>query len=111
MRYVKAYNANLKKLWNVSQLWIFVSQFRAKNYGVEYMNFNEIKKDLDYFQKVVKQLSTKISKAATLWKDQKFSELSNSVRNVANQSCDVLLTGEKLCSSIDKFDKIASEEY
>ncbi len=88
--------------------------FRKRLYFMKWcenMNSANIKKDIDYFQNSVKQLSAKISKAATLWKDQKFSELSDSVRNVANQSCDVLLTGEKLCASIDKFDKIASEEY
>lgn len=70
-----------------------------------------IKKDIGEFQKAVQKLSSEIGKAGSLWGDQKFSELSSSVRVVANMSKDVIVSGDRCCSAIDKFDKIASEQY
>lgn len=70
-----------------------------------------IRKDVDEFQKAVQKLSSGIGKAASLWGDQKYSELSSAVRVVANMSKDVIVTGDRCCSAIDKFDKIASEQY
>ena len=71
----------------------------------------EIRKELDQFQKSVKKLSSGVGKASSLWHDKKYNELSSAVSVVANLSRDVILSGEQCCSSIDKVDKIASEEY
>ena len=49
--------------------------------------------------------------ASSLWKDEKFSKLSSSVAKIANQSKDVMVMGDRCCSSIDKFEKIASEQH
>lgn len=70
-----------------------------------------IRKDVDEFQKAVQKLSSGIGKAALLWGDQKYSELSSAVRVIANMSKDVIVTGDRCCSAIDKFDQIASEQY
>lgn len=69
-----------------------------------------IRKDIDDFQKAVQKLSAGVGKAASLWGDQKYSELSSAVRVVANISKDVIVAGDRCCSAIDKFDKIASEQ-
>lgn len=75
------------------------------------MSSDEIKKDIEEFEKSVRKLSATVGKAASLWGDAKFSELSVAVTEIANMSKDVIVTGERCCSSIDKLDKIAAEEY
>ena len=75
------------------------------------MGSENIKKEMQVFQSSVKQLSAGIGRASSLWMDAKFSELSASVGEIASQSKDVIVTGDRCCSSIDKFDKIAAEKY
>lgn len=75
------------------------------------MSSTEIRKDLQEFQAAVKKLSDGIGRASPLWNDAKFSELSSSVANVATQSKDLMVSGERCCSTIDKFEKIAAEKY
>ena len=75
------------------------------------MSSTSIQKDLQIFQASVKKLSSGVGKASTIWNDSKLSELSTSVSQVAAQSKQVMVTGERLCSSIDKFDRVANEKY
>jgi len=75
------------------------------------MGVLEIKKDLQDFQAAVKKLSDGVGQASSLWKDVKFSELSSSVSYIATQSRDLMMSGDRCCSSIDKFDRIAAEKY
>lgn len=75
------------------------------------MNSNSIKKNNEEFQNAVKKLGSDVNKAATLWNDKKFSELSAAIGEVANMSRDVIVAGNRCCNSIDKFEKIASEKY
>ncbi len=71
----------------------------------------EIKKDLQDFKTAVRKLSDGIGRASSLWSDDKFSELSLSVSHVAAQSKDLMMSGDRCCSSIDMFDRIAAEKY
>lgn len=75
------------------------------------MGVENIKKEMQLFQFSIKNLSTGISRAASLWKDEKFSELSASIGEVANNSKNVMVAGDRCCSSVDKFNKIAAEKY
>lgn len=75
------------------------------------MSSAEIKKDLREFQAAVKKLSDGVGKASSLWRDAKFAQLSSSVGGVASQSKDFMVSGDRCCTSIDKFDKIAAEKY
>lgn len=75
------------------------------------MSSASIRKDLQLFQASVKRLSAGVGQASSLWKDEKFSELSSSVSQVATQSKQVMMTGDRICASIDKFDRIAAENY
>ncbi len=75
------------------------------------MNSGLIRKDVDAFQSAVKKLGGEIGKASSLWSDAKFSELSAAVSIIANMSKDIIVTGDKCCSSIDKFAKISEERY
>lgn len=75
------------------------------------MNTSNVKKDMDMFQKAIKKLSAEVGKAATIWGDSKFSELSSSVSAIANMSKNVIVAGNNSCHSIDKFIKISDEKY
>ncbi len=71
----------------------------------------DLRKDLEHFQKAVRDLSSKIQKASMLWNDKQFNDLNNSVKDIARQSKNVMTTAEKGCDSIDRFERIASERY
>lgn len=77
----------------------------------KYMNSGLIRQDVDAFQLAVRKLSGEIGKASSLWSDAKFFELSAVISVIANISRDVIVTGDKCCSSIDKFAKISEEHY
>jgi len=69
------------------------------------MNSGLIRQDVDAFQLAVRKLSGEIGKASSLW------SLSAVISVIANISRDVIVTGDKCCSSIDKFAKISEERY
>lgn len=75
------------------------------------MRAEKINREMQLFQASVKRLSSGVSKASSLWKDEKFSELSSSVSEIANQSKDVMVAADRCSASISKFDKIAAENY
>lgn len=75
------------------------------------MSNEKIKKEMQAFQAAIKRLSAGVSGASSLWSDVKFVELSSSVSEVANQSKNVVIAADKCCSSIERFEKIASEKY
>ena len=71
----------------------------------------QIKLDIDSFQGYVQKLSENIQSASYLWRDSQYSALTSSVSAIAMQSRDVLVAGDQLFESIDKFFDIADEEY
>ena len=70
-----------------------------------------IRKEMDMFQESVMRLSREIGKAAILWNDPKYAELSSSVSQIANASKNVIVAGDKCCSSVGKMEEIAAEKY
>lgn len=70
-----------------------------------------IRKEMDMFQESVMRLSREIGKAAILWNDSKYAELSSSVSQIANASKNVIVAGDKCCSSVSKMEEIAAEKY
>ncbi len=75
------------------------------------MGNENIRKEIQIFQSSIKNLSAGINRASSLWKDEKFSELSAFIGEVANNSKNVIVAGDRCCSSVDKFNKIAAEKY
>jgi precorrin-6B methylase 1 len=71
----------------------------------------QIKGDLADFQMSVQRLSSGIQAASYLWRDPKYSELASEITQIANQSRTVLVSGDKCCDSIEKFFKVAEEQY
>lgn len=70
-----------------------------------------IKSDIDLFQANVQKLSASVQSASSLWRDSKYSELANGISTIAMQSRDVLIVGDKLCESIERFFEISEEQY
>ena len=70
-----------------------------------------IKKELEQFQSSLKNLSSGISSASSLWNDRKYSELSTAVSRIANDSKNFIMSGNVCCKSLDKFKKISEENY
>lgn len=71
----------------------------------------QIKHDIGDFQQSVQKLSAGIKSAAAIWRDPKYAELSAEITEIANHSRSVLVSGDKCCGSIEKFFKVAAEEY
>lgn len=71
----------------------------------------QIKGELESFQSSIQKLSTGIKSASSLWRDPKYSELSSEITQIANLSKTVLVAGDKSCEIINKFFKVANEEY
>ena len=67
--------------------------------------------EVQAFELSVKKLSDGIGSAGSLWRDAKFQELGNVVRNIALQSRDLMASGERCCTYINQFESIASERY
>ena len=71
----------------------------------------QIKRELAVFQSSVQKLGAGIKSASSLWKAPKYSELSSEITQIANLSRTVLVAGDKSCEVINKFFKVANEEY
>lgn len=71
----------------------------------------QVKSDVDTFQSYVQKLSGGVQSASSLWKDSQYTALMEGISIIASQSRDVIVTGDKVCESIDRFFEIADEEY
>lgn len=71
----------------------------------------QIKSDVDSFQGYVQKLSGGVQGASALWRDSQYSALMSGISTIASQARDVIVTGDKLCESMDRFFEIAEEEY
>lgn len=71
----------------------------------------QIKEDVDFFQGNVQKLSGSVQSVASLWHDSQYSALVSGISMIAIQARDVIVTGDKLCESINRFFEIAKEEY
>ena len=74
------------------------------------MNSAKIRREMESFQNSVKMLSSGIKQSGAEWNDDKYKELSGLVRNVASSSKQVIVAGDQICETIDRFKKIAEEE-
>lgn len=71
----------------------------------------QIESDVDLFQSYVQKLSVDVQSVSSLWKDSKYYELANGISVIASQAKDVIVSGDTVCESIDKFFNIADEQY
>ena len=70
-----------------------------------------LKKEIEAFQNRIKTLGNNIKLSGVEWNDSKYFELQEQVREVASASKKVISSGTKLCETVDKFDKIAYDNY
>ena len=75
------------------------------------MGSERIRSDLREFEQSVRSLSDGVSKASSIWNDKKYTELSDSIREVANDSIRFIQVGARCCAQVDKFMEIAAEKY
>ena len=75
------------------------------------MASSDLRRELLEFQAAVQKLSDGVGRASSIWRDEKYAELSGSVAQVAAQARDFMMLGDQLCNEIDRFDRIAAEKY
>lgn len=63
------------------------------------------------FQEAAARLSQAIRKAAALWQDDNYRQLSNSVADLGKQTRSVLEAEERSRRSVARFEQIAREKY
>lgn len=68
-----------------------------------------IHRELDHFQRSVTQLSSGVGSASVLWKDEKFTALSAAIGTIASQSKEVLVMGDRCCSSLEAFSRLSQQ--
>ena len=74
------------------------------------MTSTKIRREIESFQHSVKALSTGLKGSGTEWKDEKYRELSKLVQDIASSSKKIIVSGDRVCETIDRFKKIADED-
>ena len=69
-----------------------------------------IRREIESFQQSVKSLNDGIKHSGASWNDEKFKALSELIRNVASSSKQVIVSGDRACDVLDKFEQIAKED-
>lgn len=68
-----------------------------------------LQKDLEELQKAVKKLGGRINQSGLNWKDEKFTQLTVGVNDIARSSKQVLAAGSRCQSALRRFHSIESE--
>lgn len=74
------------------------------------VNENELKRQMEDFQKAVKRLGDTVNKSGVDWHDAQFVSLLNSIKSVAASSKQVLIIGSQCSSAVKRFIAIESEK-
>jgi len=74
------------------------------------MASKELKREVELFQNTVKSLSSSIEQSGVEWNDEKYSELASKIRGIASSSKQIIISSNRVCEAMDKFEKIAKEE-
>ena len=74
------------------------------------MASSAIRREIESFQQSVKSLNDGIKQSGASWSDEKFKTLSELIRNVASSSKQVIVSGDRACDVLDKFEQIAKED-
>ena len=70
----------------------------------------KLRKELEDFKQSTSRLSDKIKGVGDIWKDENYASLSSQIKELAKSSKIVIESGERACSSMEKFFNIASED-
>jgi hypothetical protein len=72
-------------------------------------NSTELRRELESFKLSTGKVSEKLNNVSDIWKDSNYASLQNQIGELAKNSKTVIESGEKACSSIDKFFAISAE--
>ena len=68
-----------------------------------------IKRNIDDFRLSTRKISEKINEAGDIWRDSNYSSLHRQIGELAKASKSVIESGDRTCTSIDKFFDISGE--
>jgi len=71
---------------------------------------SDLRKELDSFKHSTARISEKINGVSDIWRDNNYTSLQTQIGELAKTSRMVIDSGERVCSGIDKFFAIATEE-
>ena len=69
-----------------------------------------LRNELEVFRLSTGRLSRSINGVGDIWKDNNYASLQVQISELAKKSKTVIESGDRTCSSIDKFFSIAAEE-
>lgn len=69
-----------------------------------------LKRNIDSFRLSTKKISERISGVGDIWRDNNYSSLQKQMGELARASKSVIESGDKTCTSVDKFFDIVSEK-
>ena len=73
-------------------------------------NSSILRKELEDFKLSTGKVSEKLNNVSDIWKDSNYTSLQTQIGELAKNSKMVIESGERACSSIDKFFAISIEE-
>ena len=96
----------------VRDVWNVENNKRALIKGGEVINNNAsyLRKELESFKLSTIKISEKINGVSDIWGDSNYASLQVQISELAKTSRMVIESGEKVCSSTDKFFAISTEE-
>ena len=68
-----------------------------------------LKKELEGFKLSTRKISEKINGVSGIWNDSNYASLQTQIGELAKKSKVVIESGERVCSCIDKFFAVATE--
>ena len=69
-----------------------------------------LRRELEGFKSSTGKISEKINGVGDIWRDSNYASLQKQISELAKKSRTVIDSGDRVCSSIDKFFSIAAEE-
>ena len=70
----------------------------------------KLRRELEDFKRATGKLGEKINEVSDIWKDAHYESLSSQIGELAKSSRDVIESGERACSCIEKFANIVVED-
>lgn len=67
---------------------------------------NNIRSDMERMEEATMMLKTEVNRASSLWKDEKYLELRNTLSKLADKLLYLLDSGRYFSDSVAEFDKI-----
>jgi len=73
-------------------------------------NASGLRKEIDGFRLATGKISEKINGVSDIWRDSNYASLQTQIGELAKKSKTIIESGERACTSIDKFFAVAVED-